>query len=63
MSTSRQLARAALEVAAGRVRLLSRLRKALVDGNNEAALATARVLTGLDEEDNAESDRADQSFN
>ena len=55
---TRQLVEAALEIAARRVRLLSRLRKALIDGNSDEALATARVLTGLEGGDDEEGDRA-----
>jgi len=53
----RALAEAALEVSAERRAVLDRMRRALVMGDEAAALRCARILTGL-EEDDAERDSA-----
>ena len=55
----RALAQAALDVGLQRARMLDEIRKALIQGDNDSALALMRVYTGIEEDKNAdkESDR------
>ena len=48
---AKALADAALVVARRRAHVLERLRAALLDGDDRAALRLARVATGLEEDD------------